>query len=124
MALRASKFSVRLRDEVVIDWSVGDQFVHDRVVERDIRAGSDLAIVCGEVGDVGPPHIHDHEFHPAVLDGLLEERGRDGVVRGWVTPGEQDQIGVFCVGEDVGDRAEPIPSSSAATEEAWQRRVQ
>ena len=60
----------------------------------------------------------------AVPRRVLHPGGRHRVVRSRVGADEEDELGVRHIVRLVGHRFSPMPSSSAATEEAWHRRVQ
>ena len=60
----------------------------------------------------------------AALGRLLEERRRDRMVLGRIGADDDDDVGILALVEGRGHRAEPTPSISAATEEAWHSRVQ
>ena len=67
--------------------------MHDAVVERDVGAGLDLAVDVRVVGDPLAAGV-DHDELRAATARLLEERRRDGVVRGRVRPGEDRDVRV------------------------------
>ena len=68
--------------------------------------------------------IHDDELR-AALGGLLEEGRRHRMVLGRIGADDDDDVGILALVEGRGDRAPSrCVSSRAATEEAWQSRVQ
>ena len=81
-----------------------DHLVHDRVVERDVGAGLELAVDVGVVGDPVAPRVDVDDLR-AAAPRLLEEGRRDRVVRGRVAAGEDRDVGVHDVAVGRGDRA-------------------
>ena len=68
--------------------------------------------------------VHDDQRR-AALGRVLEEGRGDRVVLGRVGADDDDDVGVSSAAVNGAVTApEPIPSISAATEEAWQSRVQ
>ena len=70
-----------------------------------------------------PARVHDDQLG-AALGRLLEEGGGDRMVLGRVGADHDDDVGVLHSLKVADTAAEPTPSSSAATDEAWQSRVQ
>ena len=85
-----------LGDELAIDPVVRDHLVQDPVVEGHVRAGLQLAVDVGVVGDPLAPRV-DHDQGRAAPPGLLEEARRDRVVRRRVRAGEDRHVGVHDV---------------------------
>ena len=65
-----------------------------------------------------------HEHLGAALGGLLEEGRGDRVVLGRPRADDDDHVGVLAAVNGAVTAPEPIPSISAATDEAWHSRVQ
>ena len=90
-------------DELAVDQPEADDLVHEPVVERHVRAGLDLAVVVGVLGDRAGARVHVDDLRAAAA-GLLEERARDRVVRGRVRPGDDHDVGVGHVAVGRGHR--------------------
>ena len=86
-----------VRDELAVGQPEPDHLVHDAVVERDVGARLELAEDVGVVGHLVGPRV-DVDDRRAPPAGLLEERGRDRVIRGGVTAGHDRHVGVQHVG--------------------------
>src|SRR3954449_1685378 len=93
-------------DEVAVDQPEADDLVHDAVVEGDVRAGLDLAVDVGVVGDPLAPRVDHDELRPAAA-GLLEERRRDRVVGRRVRARQDRDVGVDDVAVRRRHRARP-----------------
>src|SRR5262249_54088329 len=88
--------------EILIDHPLGDEDVHQGVVEGDVGAGLESAVPAGEGGDVRAARVH-HDQLGAALGGVLEERRRHRVVARRVAAGQEDDIREVGVAENVGD---------------------
>ena len=93
-----------LGDELAVDPVVRDHLVQDPVVEGHVRAGLELAVDVGVVGDPLAPRVHHDQLRAAPLR-LLEEARRHRVVRGRVRAGEDRDVGVDDVAVGRGHRA-------------------
>src|SRR3954463_14082581 len=111
-------------DELAVDQPEADDLVHDAVVEGDVRAGLDLAVDVGVVGDPLAARVDDDELRAAAT-GLLEERRRDGVVGRRVRAGEDGDVGVddVAVGGRHGARADALEEGGDARRVAQARAV-
>lgn len=90
-------------DEVAVMQAFGDDDLHDGVIERDVRAGLDLAVLSAVRGDARAADVDGKQCCPRGR-GLFHERGGHGVVRGGVAAGDHGHLGVLDIPDDVGDR--------------------
>ena len=102
---------------------LGDDGVHDRVQHRHVAAGPELQHMRRMAFQRLAARIHDDQRR-AAFRRLLEIGGGDGVVLGRVGADHDQRIGVRASLKVAVTAPEPMPSSKAATEEAWQSRVQ
>ena len=100
-----------------------DDHVHQRVQHGNVAARLELQHVRGMALQRLAARVH-HDQRLAALGRLLEEGRGDRVVLGRVGADHDDHVGIHRRGERRGHRPEPMVSNSAATDEAWQSRVQ
>jgi hypothetical protein len=110
-------------DEVVVDQVLGDDGVEHGVEERHVRAGPELERVGGEAGQLRGPGSSRISLAPRSIAFFMNV-----AATGWFTGGLAPttmKTSEYCTSANGLDTApDPIISSSAATDDAWQRRVQ
>ena len=95
-------------DVVVVGELLGDDHVHHRVVEGDVGAWLDAAVVIRLVGEAFAARVDDDELR-TVLRRLLEERRGYRMVASGVGSGEQGGAGIDDVAVGRGDGAATDP---------------
>ena len=94
VALNSAKPFAAFLDELVVLPAVFEDDVHEAVDEGDVRSGAMAQMQRGELSDVDPARIGDHQLDAALEHRLADARPEHRVLFGGVRADNQDGLGI------------------------------